>query len=294
MQRAGTTTEFPRSRLPLAAGPQDVENSIQHRPQIGARSPSLLARAIPRQQRLDAIPQLARNAPVRRLPLALRHGNPLAGGKARESSCRALYHFNRFWIDPKSMALVGISPVVRQATRRAFGQDLLAPVVRARRSGRLGRRDSVVAPLCRHRRPRARFRMARARRRTARRGLANLKVSTPFDRLRDHPRFGHLLDRMQLAYAGRSASFPSAIQLRAKLAKFRATGIGPMISRRTNRPDNGGPSDVGSISHSRRRWGQCRWRRSAVWRGARTNQPRVDVRQSRARTTGLDRMNGTE
>src|SRR5207247_1247768 len=27
MQRAGTTTEFPRSRLPLAAGPQDVENS---------------------------------------------------------------------------------------------------------------------------------------------------------------------------------------------------------------------------------------------------------------------------
>src|SRR2546422_6208338 len=50
MQRTGTT-EFLRSRLPLAAGPQDVENSVQHPSPIDARSPSPLARAIARQQR---------------------------------------------------------------------------------------------------------------------------------------------------------------------------------------------------------------------------------------------------
>src|SRR5512135_171388 len=70
------TAEFGWGGFPLTAGAEDVEDAVEHRPQVRPGSPPLGALGILGQERLDSLPQGIGNAPIVSDPFGI-HRRPV-------------------------------------------------------------------------------------------------------------------------------------------------------------------------------------------------------------------------
>ena len=70
----GRRTELARCRIPLAAGPQHEQNPVEYSTPVDSGSAPELADSVPRQKRLDAIPEFVRSTPLFMGSNTLGHG----------------------------------------------------------------------------------------------------------------------------------------------------------------------------------------------------------------------------